>query len=69
MGHALMENRNGLVVDAELTLANGLAERQATLAMLNRRPAKSRRITLAADKAYDVEAFVGDLRARRVCRF
>lgn len=66
MGHALMENRNGLVVDAELTFATGLAEREATLAMLDRRSAKSRRITLAADKAYDVQAFVGELRARKV---
>ena len=66
MGHALMENRNGLVVDAELTLASGVAEREATLAMLDRRKAKSRRITLGADKAYDVQAFVGDLRARKV---
>lgn len=66
MGHALMENRNGLVVDAELTLATGLAEREATLAMLDRRSAKSRRITLGADKAYDVEGFVGSLRARKV---
>jgi transposase len=66
MGHAMMENRNGLVVDAELTLAIGLAEREATLAMLDRRRAKGRRITLAADKAYDVQAFVGELRARKV---
>lgn len=66
MGHALMENRNGLVVDACLTLATGTAEREATLAMLDRRPAKARRITLGADKAYDVTAFVGDLRQRKV---
>lgn len=49
-----MENRSGLVVDAELTLATGLAEREATLTMLDWRPAKGRRMTLAADKAYDV---------------
>ena len=61
-----MENRNGLVVDADLTLATGLAEREATLAMLDRRKVKSRRITLGADKAYDVQAFVGDLRTRKV---
>ena len=65
MGHALMENRHGLVVDATLTHATGTAERVATLTMLDRR--KSRHwITLGADKAYDVEAFVGDLRTRRV---
>ena len=65
MGHAMMENRNGLVVDATLTHATGMAEREATLLMLDRR-ANRRRVTLGADKAYDVEAFVGDLRARKV---
>jgi transposase len=65
MGHALMENRHGLVVDATLTHATGTAEREATLAMLDRRKGRHP-ITLGADKAYDVEAFVGDLRARRV---
>lgn len=65
MGHALMENRNGLVVDATLTHATGTAEREATLTMLDRRP-RRHRITLGADKAYDVRAFIGDLRARRV---
>lgn len=65
MGHALMENRNGLVVDATLTHATGTAEREATLTMLDRR-ARRHRITWGADKAYAVEAFVGDLRARQV---
>jgi transposase len=65
MGHVLMENRNGLAVDATLTRATGTAERQATLAMLDRRQT-DRRITLGADKAYDVTAFVEDLRSRKV---
>lgn len=65
MGHALMENRNGLVVDAALTRATGTAEREATLMMLDRRR-RAGRITLGADKAYDVAEFVGDLRARKV---
>lgn len=65
MGHTLMENRNGLLVDARLTLATGTAEREAALEMLDRRR-RSRRITLGADKGYDVEAFIGELRARRV---
>jgi transposase len=64
MGHVLMENRNGLAVDATLTHASGTAEREATLAMLDRRAAR-RRITLGADKAYDVSDFVDALRARR----
>lgn len=65
LGHALMENRNGLVVDACLTHATGTAERDAALTMLDRRK-RRHRITLGADKAYDVQAFVGDLRVRRV---
>ncbi|TIS46784.1 IS5 family transposase, partial [Mesorhizobium sp.] len=65
MGHVLMENRNGLAVDATLTHATGTAEREAALSMLDRRP-RSHRITLGADKAYDVTEFVGDLRQRQV---
>lgn len=65
MGHVLMENRNGLAVDATLTHATGTAEREATLTMLDRRKSKHR-ITLGADKAYDVSAFIRDLRARKV---
>jgi transposase len=65
MGHVLMENRNGLAVSAALTRATGTAEREAALALLDRRP-PGRRITLGADKAYDVTAFVEDLRIRQV---
>jgi len=65
MAHVLMENRNGLAVDAVLTRATGTAEREATLAILDRRK-PGRRITLGADKAYDVTAFVEDLRSRHV---
>ena len=65
IGHALMENRHGLAVDGGVTLATGMAEREATLAMLDRRRGRSR-ITLGADKAYDVRQFIRDLRARRV---
>jgi hypothetical protein len=65
MGHVLRENRNGLVVDATLTRATGTAELEAALVMLGRR-ANRRRVTLGADKAYDVESFVGALRAHNV---
>ena len=65
MGHLLMENRNGLIVDAELTRASGTAEREAALAMLERR-GRRRRITLGADKAYDAAEFVRNLRERQV---
>lgn len=64
MGHALMENRHGLAVDGAITLATGTAEREAALAMLDRRP--RRRLTLGADKAYDVRGFIADLRRRKV---
>ena len=53
MGHALMENRNGLAVDGGASLASGMAEREAALALLDRRPPGGR-ITLGADKAYEV---------------
>ena len=63
MGHTLMENRNGLVVQAQVTQADGHAERKAALEMVNRHaPGSSRRRTLGADKAYDSANFVADLR-------
>lgn len=65
MGHALMENRHGLAVDGGVTQATGKAEREAALAMLERRPSR-RRITLGADKAYDVRQFIKDLRKHKV---
>jgi hypothetical protein len=42
MGHILMENRNGLIVDVEITYASGSAEREAALAMLGRRDNKDK---------------------------
>jgi len=65
MGHLLMENANALIVDAALTRASGTAEREAALAMLERQ-GKRRRVTLGADKAYDVAGFVDALRDRAV---
>jgi transposase len=66
MGHALMENRNGLVVGGALSRATGTAERETALELVERHRPGGRRITLAADKAYDVTAFVDDLRSRKV---
>ena len=63
MGHALMENRNGLVVDACLTEANGHAERIAALHMIEPRADRSTPVTLGADKAYATEDFVNELRS------
>ena len=60
-----MENRQALVVDTRLTLATGTAERDAALEMAAGRPG-SHRITLGADKAYDVAGFVANLRGCNV---
>jgi IS5 family transposase len=65
LGHVLMENRHALVADARLTLATGTAEREAALEMVAARPG-NHRITLGADKAYDVAEFVADLREYNV---
>jgi transposase len=61
LGHVLMENRNGLIVDAELTQATGWAERAAAEAMIET-VAPSGGVTLGADKAYDAAAHVATLR-------
>jgi len=67
MGHALMENRHGLVVQADATEANGTAERKAALEMIDRQaPGTSNRLSLGADKAYDAREFVADLRQMRI---
>jgi transposase len=66
IGHALMENRNALFVDACLTKADGHAERIAALHMIEPRADRPKRITLAADKAYDAEDFVNELRSMQV---
>jgi hypothetical protein len=63
VGHALMENRNGLVVDACLTEADGHAERIAALHMVEPRADRPTPITLGADKAYDTHDFVNELRS------
>ncbi len=66
MGHALMENRHGLIVETELTHADGYGERKAALAMVTRRCPGARQLTLGADKGYDTSDFVADLRQMNV---
>src|SRR5215210_8645436 len=61
-GHLLMENRHALIVDAELSTADGFAERSAALEMLGRLPQTPRRRTVAGDKGYDTAGFVADVR-------
>ena len=65
MGHAIMENRNGLAICGEVTPATGTAEREVILAWLDERPS-CRRITLGGDKAYDTFDFVEALKERNV---
>jgi transposase len=61
-GHLLMEHRNALIVDAELTTADGYAERATAVDMLARLPPSARRRTVAGDKGYDTRGFIADVR-------
>ena len=65
LGHVLTENRNGMVVAAMVTQASATAEREAALVMVDglKRASES---TLGADKSYQQEQFVGQLRVRRI---
>ena len=63
MGHVLMENRNGLVVDTRLTKSTGKAERESAWVMAWRVRRGNRRITLGGDKNYDTQQMVASLRA------
>ena len=66
IGHGLMENRSGLIVDARLTRVSGHAERLAALDMIAPRGDRSRAITLGADKGYDAQDLVLELRELNV---
>jgi transposase len=66
LGHLLTENRNGLVVCALATQASKTAERDAALAMLDRTGSRPGTVTLGADKSYQEEKFIAELRKRRV---
>jgi len=65
LGHVLMENRNGLLVQTFLTEANGRAERDAALLMAEVIPG-GRRVTLGGDKNYDTREFVRELRGMNI---
>src|SRR5215208_3468598 len=64
LGHVLMENRHGLIVDAQATVADGFAEREAATTMLSThwRQAPPRHRTVGADKAYDTADSVEQVR-------
>lgn len=65
LGHTLMENRNGLIVDARLSIADGHGERDTALAMLKDLPGE-RRKTVGADKNYDTKNFVKACREHNI---
>lgn len=62
MGHALMENRNGLIVGAVATRASGHAERLAALHLIEPYADRPQAITLGGDKGFDTQDFVAELR-------
>jgi transposase len=64
-GHLLVENRNGLIVDAEGLQANGTAERDAALVMLEKLPG-TKQVTVGGDKGFDTRGFVAECRNLRV---
>ena len=66
LAHLLTENRHGLIVDTAVTAASGTAERDAAIAMLGELPLTARRLTVAADKAYDIRAWVAAVRRMRI---
>jgi transposase len=67
MGHAMSENDNGFVTQIEVTQADGYAERKAANTMVKRQKGnRTKRITVAADKAYDTTDFVSDMRELKV---
>ena len=66
IGHGLMENRSGLLVDARLTRVSGHAERLAALDMVQHWADCSCAVTLGADRGYDAADFVEELRALNV---
>lgn len=67
LSHALMENRNGVVVDAETTLATGTAELDAVLTMAKPSMAKAGS-TLGTDNGYDAAGFIKGLRELKITR-
>lgn len=72
LGHVVIENRNGMIVDAMVTQADGTAEREAAMILVHRRWKRNRKqgcrrvMTLGADKAYDTREFVKIMRELEV---
>lgn len=66
MGHVLMENRNGLAVESEVTIASSEQERDAALKMIKRKKRKKKRVTLGGDKGFDVNDFHRECRKENI---
>ena len=66
IGHGLMENRSGLIVDTRLARVSGHAERLAALELIEPYADRPRAITLGADRGYDAADFVEELRTMNV---
>jgi IS5 family transposase len=64
-GNLLVENGNGLIVDAEVFQANGTAERDAALVMMEKLPG-TKGVTVGGDKGFDTRGFVAECRNLRV---
>jgi transposase len=65
LGHALMENRNGIIIDGTISHATGTAEREAAVEMVAE-VAGTKRVTLGGDKGYDTKDFVEEMRGLEV---
>lgn len=67
LGHTLMDNRHGLLIDVQVTSATGTAERDAALAMVDRvRAQGGHPVSVGADKGYDTRDFVAALMTRSI---
>jgi transposase len=65
-GNVLMDNRHGIVVDAEVAIVSGTSEVTTAVSMLDRLPESERRRTVGADKNYDQQRFVQEMRRRKI---
>jgi len=66
IGHGLMENRSGLLIDTRLTRVSGYAERLAAVDMVQHRADRPRAVTLGGDRGYDAADFIEELRTLNV---
>ena len=66
LAHLLTENSHGFIVDTAVTAATGTAERDAAIVMLGELPLSSRRLTVGADKLYDVREWIAAVRRMRI---